>query len=373
MKLTPMMQQYMEIKEGHKDCILFFRLGDFYEMFFDDAITASRELEITLTGKSYGQEEKAPMCGVPYHSAEGYIAKLIDKGYKVAICEQREDPATAKGLVKRGVTQSITPGTVISQTMLNEKENNYLASLFMDETGAGIAYCDVSTGEISTTEFKDERYIDKVINELVKIRAKEIVANEYVVLDGLMEEIKTTLGAYFSILQKEHYSTNVSEDRILRQFNVKSLKGLGLEELDYGTKALGAMLAYLFETNKQSLSHLAHLNVYDPTGQMSLDKATIKNLELTETLFEKKVQGSLLGVLDKTHTSMGSRKMRQWIREPLNNLEAIQARLNGVEVLADNILLRNNLKENLKKIYDLERLAGRIACGNANCKDLIAL
>ncbi|HYE67785.1 MAG TPA: hypothetical protein VEA58_04190, partial [Anaerovoracaceae bacterium] len=190
MQLTPMMQQYMEIKENYQDCILFFRLGDFYEMFFEDAITASKEMEITLTGKSYGQEEKAPMCGVPYHAADAYIAKLIDKGYKVAICEQVEDPATSKGIVKREVVQIVTPGTVVSQTMLNEKENNYLASVFLDETGAGLAYCDVSTGEISTTELKGPRYIERLINELVKIRAKEVIANETAALDGLSEEIR---------------------------------------------------------------------------------------------------------------------------------------------------------------------------------------
>lgn len=373
MQLTPMMQQYMEIKENYQDCILFFRLGDFYEMFFEDAITASKEMEITLTGKSYGQEEKAPMCGVPYHAADAYIAKLIDKGYKVAICEQVEDPATAKGIVKREVVQIVTPGTVVSQTMLNEKENNYLASVFLDETGAGLAYCDVSTGEISTTELKGPRYIERLINELVKIRAKEVIANETAALDGLSEEIRDASGAYFSILNAQYYNQSVAADSVQRQFKVKSLKGLGVEELPLAVLALGALLSYLFETQKQNLSHLAHLNVYDTAGHMSLDKATIKNLELTETLFEKKVQGSLLGVLDKTQTAMGSRKMKQWLREPLNELADIKGRLNAVELLTDQVLLRNNIKEHLKKIYDLERLAGRIACGNANGKDLIAL
>ena len=373
MQLTPMMQQYMEIKENYRDCILFFRLGDFYEMFFEDAITASREMEITLTGKSCGQEERAPMCGVPYHAADTYIAKLIDKGYKVAICEQIEDPATAKGIVKRDVIQVITPGTVVSQTMLNEKENNYLASIYVDETGAGIAYCDVSTGEISTTELRGSRYIERLLNELVKIRAKEVIANETVALDGLSDDIKDASGAYFSILKAQYYNQTSAEDFVQRQFKVKSLKGIGVEEMPLAVMTLGALLSYLFETQKQNLSHLAHLNVYDTTGHMSLDKATIKNLELTETLFEKKIQGSLLGVLDKTQTAMGSRKMKQWLREPLNHIKEIQERLNAVELLSDQILLRNNIKEHLKKIYDLERLAGRIACGNANGKDLIAL
>ena len=373
MQLTPMMQQYMEIKKDYQDCILFFRLGDFYEMFFEDAITASKEMEITLTGKNYGQEEKAPMCGVPYHAADTYIAKLIDKGYKVAICEQTEDPALAKGIVKREVIQVITPGTVVSQSMLNEKENNYLASIYLDESGAGLAYCDVSTGEISTTELKGTRYIEKLLNELVKIRAKEVVANETAELDGLSDEIRDASGAYFSVLNSRYYHQEAAVDSVLRQFKVKGLKGLGVEEMPLGVMALGALLSYLLETQKQSLSHLAHLNVYDTTGHMSLDKATIKNLELTETLFEKKIQGSLLGVLDKTHTAMGSRKMRQWLREPLNSLSEIRERLDAVELLVDQVILRNNVKEHLKKIYDLERLAGRIACGNANGKDLIAL
>lgn len=373
MQLTPMMQQYMEIKKDYQDCILFFRLGDFYEMFFEDAITASREMEITLTGKNCGQEERAPMCGVPYHAADTYIAKLVDKGYKVAICEQMEDPAAAKGIVKREVIQIVTPGTVVSQTMLNEKENNYLASVFLDESGAGLAFCDVSTGEISATMLKGSGYIEKLLNELVKIRAKEVIANESAELDGLSEDIRDASGAYFSILDSRYFHPESAVDSLQRQFRVKSLKGLGVEEMPLAVAALGALLSYLFETQKQNLSHLAHLNVYDTAGHMSLDKATIKNLELTETLFEKKVQGSLLGVLDKTHTAMGSRKMKQWLREPLNNLEDIRERLNAVELLTDQVILRNNIKEHLKKIYDLERLAGRVACGNANGKDLIAL
>ncbi len=373
MQLTPMMQQYMEIKRDYRDCILFFRLGDFYEMFFEDAVTASREMEITLTGKNCGQEKRAPMCGVPYHAADTYIAKLIDKGYKVAICEQMEDPAAAKGIVKREVIQVITPGTVVSQTMLNEKENNYLASVFLDESGAGLAYCDVSTGEIKATELKGSGYIEKLLNELVKIRAKEVIANESANLDGLCDEIRDASGAYFSIMNSQYYNKDSAAVSVLRQFGVKSLKGLGVEEMSLAVLALGALLSYLFETQKQNLSHLAHLTVYDTAGHMALDKATIKNLELTETLFEKKVQGSLLGVLDKTHTAMGSRKMKQWLREPLNSLKDIRERLNAVELLTDQVLLRNNIKEHLKKIYDLERLAGRVACGNANGKDLIAL
>lgn len=373
MQLTPMMQQYMEIKNQHQDCILFFRLGDFYEMFFEDAVTAARELEITLTGKNCGQEEKAPMCGIPYHSVDNYLAKLIEKGYKVAICEQVEDPATAKGIVKREVIQIVTPGTVFSQNMLDERENNYLASVFWGEDGVGLAYCDVTTGELKTTQFTGRRLGEKLLNELVKIKAKEIIANEAVETNDIFNDITAVSGAYLSIRKEGDYIPSAAQAAISRQFQVASLKGLGIEELPLAVLALGGLFSYLFETQRQTLSHLSFLTVYDMTGHMALDKATIKNLELTETLFEKKITGSLLGVLDKTHTAMGSRKMKQWLREPLNDLHGIQERLDAVEMLTDEILLRNHLKEHLKKIYDLERLAGRISCGNANGKDLIAL
>lgn len=373
MALTPMMQQYMEIKEGYKDCILFFRLGDFYEMFFDDAIVASKAMEVTLTGKSCGEAERAPMCGVPYHAADTYIARLVEKGFKVAICEQTEDPAQAKGIVKREVIQVITPGTVISQTMLNEKENNYLASVYISEEGAGVAFCDVSTGEISATEIAGADFWERLLNELVKIKPREIIGNSVMEEPETAEEIKTATDAYISVLNEGYYNKDTSERRILSQFHIGSLTGLGLTDTENAFYALGSLLSYLFETQKQGLSHLAHLNLYDTGKHMSLDKSTIKNLELTETLFEKKVQGSLLGVLDKTHTAMGSRKMKQWLREPLNTLGAIQQRLDAVEALCDDIITRNNLKEGLKKIYDLERLSGRVACGNANGKDLNAL
>ncbi|WP_324824066.1 DNA mismatch repair protein MutS [Sinanaerobacter sp. ZZT-01] len=373
MALTPMMQQYMEIKEKYQDCILFFRLGDFYEMFFEDAITASKEMEVTLTGKNCGQEERAPMCGVPFHAADTYIAKLVEKGYKVAICEQVEDPALAKGIVKREVIQVVTPGTVVSQTMLNEKENNYLASIYMEGTYTGLAFCDISTGEISTTEFHGKTAKELLLNELVKLKAKEILVNETILFEEFDQDIKLATDAYITSLNGGYYSNHTAESRILSQFNISSLKGIGLSEHTYATLALGALLIYLFETQKQNLSHLSHLKVYDTGKHMSLDKATIKNLELTETLFEKKVQGSLLGILDKTHTAMGSRKLKQWLREPLNSEPQIQGRLDAVELLFNDILMRNNLKESLKKIYDLERLCGRIACGNANGKDFIAL
>ena len=374
MALSPMMQQYTKIKEDYQDCILFFRLGDFYEMFFEDAKTASRELELTLTGKNCGLEERAPMCGVPFHSADTYIARLVEKGYKVAICEQTEDPSQAKGIVKREVIRIITPGTVISQNMLKETENNYIASFFSRHGRTGLAYCDVSTGEIYATEIsrrEDADSFETLLNELVKIKAREILFNEDCTLDT--EEVKRITEAYFNQLSADYYEERAVQDAVLRQFKVKALLGLGLEEESAALFALGAMLLYLHETQKNSLEHITWLHLYEMGTHMALDKATIKNLELTETLFEKKVQGSLLGVLDKTSTAMGGRRLKQWIREPLNNADEIQERLDAVEVLVDDLLLRNNLRENLKQIYDFERLSGRIACGSANGKDLIAL
>ncbi len=373
MQLTPMMQQYMDIKGNYQDCILFFRLGDFYEMFFEDAITASKELEITLTGKSCGQEERAPMCGVPFHSADSYIAKLVDKGYKVAICEQTEEPATAKGIVKREVIQIITPGTVVNQTMLNEKENNFLASVFAEGNGIGLAYCDISTGELAATYINDGNMSESLSNELTRINAKEILINEKAEEFISVDALKKLTNAYFSVANEQYYNENTANNMINSQFGTNSLKGLGIDESKEIICALGALLGYLFETRKQNLSHISKINVYDMNRYMSLDKATLRNLEITETLYEKRVQGSLLGVLDKTHTAMGSRMMKKWLREPLNIAEAINQRLDAVEVLVDEVLARNNIKEALKRIYDLERLGGRVACGNANGKDLIAL
>ena len=373
MKLSPMMQQYMKIKDQYKDCILFFRLGDFYEMFFDDAILASKELELTLTGKSCGQEERAPMCGVPFHAAESYISKLVEKGYKVAICEQTEDPALAKGIVKREVIQVVTPGTLTSQSMLSEKENNYLAAVFAEEGAMSVCYCDISTGELYLTEYKGPDIYSAILNELVKIKAREIICSRQFADEYSLDEIKHTTEAYINILSDEYFSIKCAEDSIKSQFGCISLTGLGLDFRPLAVLSLGALLSYLMETQKQNLTHITHINYYEIGTHMALDKATIRNLEITETLYEKKVQGSLLGILDKTHTAMGSRKMRQWLREPLNSAKEINLRLDAVHELYSNLLMRNNIKENLKHIYDFERLAGRIACGNANGKDLIAL
>lgn len=369
-KISPMMQQYLDIKEQYKECILFFRLGDFYEMFFDDAITASRELELTLTGKSCGKEEKAPMCGVPFHSADTYISRLIEKGYKVAICEQTEDPAAAKGIVKREVIRIVTPGTLTSQSMLKENENNYLASIYIDDTGAGISYCDISTGEMYASQLTGGMTEDSLVNELVKTNAREVIINRET--DAIWEALKTS-DVFLNVLNENYYSYETAQKTILRQFNTGALTGLGLEDKTQCVLSLGALLSYLLETQKQSLGQITGIRLYDIGNSMALDKATIRNLEITETLYDKQVKGSLLGVLDKTHTAMGSRKMKQWLKEPLNRVDEINARLDAVESLVDNILLRNNIRDSLKRVYDFYRLSGRIASGNANGKDMIAL
>lgn len=373
MALSPMMQQYMTIKAQVPDCILFFRLGDFYEMFFDDAIRASKELELTLTGKSCGLKERAPMCGVPYHSADSYIAKLIERGINVAICEQMEDPATTKGLVKREVVQIVTPGTVTSGSMLNEKENNYLASVEVSQHGIGLAYCDVSTGEMHVTSFSGESASETLLNELVRIGAREILYHSSEQADLNIDEMKNTVDAVFHPLDDRYFDPDDARRTITQQFHLSSLGAFGLEDRKEAAAALGAQLLYLQETRKQDLSHLNRPDVYEIGDHMALDMATIRNLELTETLYDKKRQGSLLGVLDHCHTAMGSRKMKQWIREPLNQSQTIRQRLDAVEELLDDPLRRNNIQENLKAVYDFERLTARIACGNANGKDLVAL
>ena len=372
-KLSPMMQQYLDIKKEHQDEILFFRLGDFYEMFFDDAKTASRELELTLTGKNCGLEERAPMCGVPFHAADTYIAKLIERGYKVAICEQTEDPASAKGIVKREVIQIVTPGTAMGSFMLSEKENNYIASVFAGEESVGLSFCDVSTGEISLTMLSASVRFEALVNELVKINAREVILDQNTADAINIEYVRPVCEAYFNIIDDRFYRKDAMRDAIKHQFRVDALHGIGVEEETPAETALGSLLLYLLDTQKNDLSHIRNLKVYSMGQHMSLDKSTIKNLELTETLFEKKLKGSLLGVLDKTHTAMGSRKMKQWIREPLNNAEMISERLDAVEALCDNIIIRNNIQEYLKQVYDFERLAGRIATGKANGRDLIAL
>ncbi|MBQ1471837.1 MAG: DNA mismatch repair protein MutS [Eubacterium sp.] len=374
MKLSPMMEQYKSIKADYDDSILFFRLGDFYEMFFEDAKLVSRLLELTLTGKSCGMEERAPMCGVPFHAADSYIEKLVRMGYKVAICEQLEDPAETKGMVKRGVVQVVTPGTVTSGAMLRENENNYLASAFLSKEGMALAYCDISTGELYVTE-KDygANLFEDLINQLVRIDAREVLINQQ--LEDAQGEgtIDDLTGAFVHTMPDPYYSKKAATDAIRAQFGDVSLTALGLEGRELAILTIGVLLSYLFETQKQNLEQLTNCRYYEIGNHMTLDKATIRNLELTETLYDKTTRGSLLWVLDKTSTAMGGRKMRQWLREPLNDAAEINQRLTAVETLVEDPLLLNNLVEALKHIYDFERLAGRIASGNANGKDMIAL
>ncbi|MDI6707010.1 MAG: DNA mismatch repair protein MutS, partial [Bacillota bacterium] len=374
-ELTPMMQQYIQIKQEYNDCILFFRLGDFYEMFFEDAKTASRELEITLTGRDCGLDERAPMCGVPYHSAVGYIAKLINKGYKVAICEQVEDPSEAKGIVKRDVIRVVTPGTVIDQSMLEEKENNYVLSLFMDEEGFGMAYADISTGELRTTRIlnKNGGFV-RVLDELAKVSPKEVLVNGNIFMETIMvEEIESKLDLRVSEYRDRSFAGRSAEEKIKRHFRVSSVEGLGLGEKHHCICSVGALLDYLEDTQKVMLSHIDKVEIYSTEDYMILDSSTRRNLELVETMRTKEKKGSLLWLLDRTLTAMGGRMLKRWLEQPLVSPEEINDRLDGIEELKSNIALMESIKEYTGKVYDIERLMGRIVYGNANARDLLSL
>jgi DNA mismatch repair protein MutS len=371
--MTPMMQQYLLVKKEYSDCILFFRLGDFYEMFFEDAELASRELEITLTGRDCGLDRRAPMCGVPYHSAVGYIARLIQKGYKVAICEQVEDPSLTKGIVKREVTRVITPGTVIDQSMLDDKSNNYIMTVYSGEQGYGIAYADISTGQMSATSIPgDDR--DGVFNEIAKIGPKEILVNDKLFMEtSLVRLIESGLGLCVTRRPEVDFGNRAAYDKIKSHFRVNSLEGLGLEDRPLCVSAVGAILKYLDETQKVDLIHINSIDIYSTSDYMLLDASTRRNLELVETIRTKERKGSLLWMLDKTQTAMGGRMLRRWIEQPLINPVEINKRLDGVEELKNDILLLGKVKEQLSRVYDLERLLGRIAVGTANARDLVAL
>ncbi len=373
MALSPMMQQYMDIKEGYKDCILFFRLGDFYEMFFEDALTCVRELELTLTGKQCGLEERAPMCGIPFHSAENYVGKLVEKGYKVAICEQVEEAGATKGIVKREVVQIVTPGTISGGASVSEKDNIYIASVFMNGEAVGLSYCDVSTGEMYSTEITGEDAVETLINEVVSVGVKEIIFNKDLSEVFDKNNVEDLTKAYLNPVPVSYFDIENAREIILKQTEAPSILALGLEGKNHVTVSIGGLLLYIKETQKNTMDHLSDINIYQIGSHMSLDKATIRNLELVETLYDKTVKGSLLGTLDKTETAMGGRKLKKWIKEPINNADLIIERHEGVEELLDNFLLRNHLKESLKHIYDFERLVGKIVSGTANGKDLIAL
>ena len=373
-KLSPMMKQYMEIKEQYQDCILFFRLGDFYEMFFDDAYTASRELELTLTGKNCGQEERAPMCGVPFHAAEVYIYRLVEKGYKVAICEQVEDPATAKGIVAREVIRIVTPGTLTPEMSLPEGDNNYLVSIAKLNEGIGLAFCDITTGEMAVTDIKEGRNAyGEVVDKIARLAPKEIIINK--AFDDLYgkEDIETITGAYINILGDGYFQLNAANELITSQFGKGAIPSIGLSGREGAIVSLGSLLSYLLETQKQSLNQITACRYFDIGQRMSLDKASLRNLEILETIYDKRKQSSLLGVLDKTKTAMGARLLKTWISEPLKSVAEINRRLDAVEELLSDPLLGNNITEALKEIYDFERLAARIASGHANGRDMLAL
>ena len=365
-----MMQQYLDTKEEYKDCILFYRLGDFYEMFFDDALTASKELEITLTGRACGLEERAPMCGVPFHSAESYINKLVSKGYKVAICEQMEDAQFAKGLVKREVIRIVTPGTNLDTYALDETRNNYLMSIVYIENRYGVSVADVTTGDYFVTEVDSER---KLLDEISKYAPSEIVCNESFYMSGVdLEDLKHRLGITIYSLDAWYFGDDLAVSTLLEHFHVASLGGLGLEDYDCGVIAAGALLKYLYETQKTSLAHMSKITPYSTNKFMVIDSSTRRNLELSETLREKQKRGSLLWVLDKTKTAMGARMLRSYIEQPLIEKAEIEERLDALAELNNNMITREELREYLNPIYDLERLISRVVYQTANPRDLIA-
>ena len=369
-KLTPMMKIYCETKEQYKDCILFYRLGDFYEMFFDDALTASRELEITLTGKSCGLDERAPMCGIPYHAVEGYLNRLVAKGYKVAICEQVEDPKTAKGIVKREVVRIVTPGTNLDTQALDETKNNYIMCIVYIADRYGVAIADISTGDYFVTELPDS---SRLMDEIYKFSPSEIICNEAFYMSGMdLDAMRDKLGITIYSLDSWYFDDAVCKDKLLEHFKVKNFAGLGLADYDCGIISAGALLIYLFETQKNSLSNLTHITPYITGKYMLIDSSTRRNLELCETLREKQKRGSLLWVLDKTRTAMGARTLRKNVEQPLIDKSEINRRLDAVEELKNQAIAREEIREYLSPVYDLERLITKITYGSANPRDLTA-
>ncbi len=370
MPLTPMMQNYIKMKEEYKDCILFYRLGDFYEMFYEDAKVCSEELELTLTGKSCGLEEKAPMCGVPFHAVDGYLNKLVTKGYKVAICEQVEDPKTAKGLVKRAVTRVVTPGTNLNMQALDASKNNYLMCVVYTTNAYGVSYVDVTTGDYYLAEFSAK---NQLLDEIGKIMPSEIICNDSFLVSGVdFEDLQGRLGIVVSAVDSWHFDGERCSETLKRHFKVGSLAGLGLNDYTIGMIAAGAVMQYLEETQKISLDHITKLHPYLSERYMLLDRSTRRNLELCETMREKVKRGSLFWVLDKTKTAMGARMLRNAIEQPLLGLAEINERLDTVEALNENIINREEIREYLGPIYDLERLISKISYRSANARDLIA-
>jgi len=368
-KFTPMMEQYFNIKEDYKHCLVFFRMGDFYELFFGDALIASKELEITLTGRDCGMDEKAPMCGVPYHSVDSYIARLIEKNYKVAICEQVSDPKLSKTIVKREVVRVITKGTVLDSTMLDEGKNNYLMSILEKDNCFGVSFCDISTGEFLTTEFLSAD-MKKVIDEIEKFKPSEIIANENF---SFSKEIENIFGIKINIYKDWTFENIVAEKKLTTHFGVLNLDGFGLVGHKYAIAASGALLEYLYETQMNALSHINSVKLYSDSDIMNIDLSSRRNLELTETMRDKNKKGSLLHVLDSTKTPMGSRLIRKWIEEPLLNVSEIEKRLDCVAEMKSDVLLREEIKEILHTIHDIPRILSRIIYKTCNGRDLIML
>ena len=415
-KITPMMSQYLEVKNQYKDCILLYRIGDFYEMFFDDAEEAAKICELVLTGKDCGLDYRAPMCGIPFHSVENYIPRLVSKGYKVAICEQLEDASLAKGLVKRDVIRIITPGTVIESNMLDEKKNNFLAAIYKKGLSYGFSYADVSTGEFYTTEISSLNNFGKLLNEIAKTLPPEIVVNEEMYNDSFnLKNIKDRFNTYISLIKldssidsemnvfdyiKKHgndvsclndflnnedilqnsdsiklkdKNTNLFQENYTSN-NILNADGfLEMTKLNNASKACLSLIKYIKETQKIDLTHINKINIYSVDKYMTLDSIARKNLELTETIRDRNKRGSLLWVLDKTSTSMGGRLLRKWLEEPLLDITEINNRLDGVQELKDNLILRNDIRDCLNNVYDIERLAGKIAYGTVNARELITL
>ncbi|MEE0037817.1 MAG: DNA mismatch repair protein MutS [Clostridia bacterium] len=365
-----MMQHYLQTKEEYPDCILFYRLGDFYEMFFEDAKIVSRELELTLTGKSCGQEERAPMCGVPFHAYESYMNRLVAKGYKVAICEQMEDPKQAKGMVRREVIRVVTPGTNINEQALDEGKNNYIMCIVSLSDQFGVATADVTTGDFFVTEVDSKR---RLLDEIYKFSPTEVVCNEALFMSGLdIDDLKNRVGIVLYSLENWYFDDSLCENTLKEHFRVNSLEGLGLADLECGMIASGSLLKYLYETQKNSLEQISAIHPYTTGKFMVLDSSTRRNLELVETLREKAKRGSLLWVLDKTKTAMGARMLRSFVEQPLIEKEEIEGRLDAIEELMQRAIDREELREYLNPVYDLERLLTRITYQSANPRDLTA-
>lgn len=373
---SPMMQKYLETKNKYKDCILFYRLGDFYEMFFEDAITVSRELELTLTGKDCGQEERAPMAGIPHHAAETYAAKLIAKGYKVAICEQLTDPKTTKGIVERGVIRVLTPGTIVESNMLEERKNNYIMSIYKSGIYFGLSVCDISTGEFYTTEIKEINNFEMLLDEIARFSPAEIITNKMLYnCDEEMAKIKERFDIYVTKFAEEHFTEELKQE-VREKYEILDSSKKKIENIDEKLLAIASMnslIEYLNETQMTNLEHINKIIIYNTSKYMALDVNARRNLEITEKLRDKTKKGTLLWVLDKTSTSMGGRMLRRWLNDPLIDTKEIQKRLDAVKELKDDMILRGEIIDTLKKVYDIERLAGKMTYGNSNARDMISL